>query len=116
MKRIAGHHVGIAQGEAIVFSDFDHDGPMWIGQGQREARHKIRFDEVFREPPSVSVHISMWDISNGANNRADVTAEKITAKGFEIVFRTWGDTRVARVRVGWLAIGALTDDEQWDIP
>ena len=35
-------------------------------------------------------------------------AEGISPEGFEIVFRTWGDTKVARVRVAWQAIGAAT--------
>jgi hypothetical protein len=32
-----------------------------------------------------------------------------------IVFRTWGDTRVARVRADWLAIGALPHEDDWEI-
>ena len=35
----------------------------------------------------------------------DIVAEDVTAIGFTLVFRTWGDTRVARVRADWLAIG-----------
>ncbi len=49
------------------------------------------------------------------NQRADISAEAITAEGFSIVFRTWGDTRVARVRADWLAIGPMQDDEGWDL-
>jgi H-type lectin domain len=42
-------------------------------------------------------------------------AEHITPKGFHIVFRTWADTRVARVRADWLAIGALKSADEWDV-
>ena len=34
---------------------------------------------------------------------------------FDIVFRTWGDTRVARVRVAWIALGAVANDDGWDV-
>ncbi|MGB5558157.1 MAG: H-type lectin domain-containing protein [Paracoccaceae bacterium] len=44
-----------------------------------------------------------------------MSAEDVTPKGFSIVFRTWGDTRVARVRANWLSIGELRDDEDWDV-
>ena len=32
-----------------------------------------------------------------------------------MVFRTWGDTRVARMRIAWIAIGALSDEDDWDV-
>ena len=88
---------------------------MWTGHGDRESRHLISFKEAFTEAPVVNVSISMWDIDNKHNSRADITAEKVTAKGFHLVFRTWGDTRVARVRADWTAIGAVRDDDDWDV-
>jgi hypothetical protein len=57
----------------------------------------------------------MWDTENQHNARADLTAEKITAHQFHLVFRTWGDTRVARVRADWTAIGSVKDDENWEL-
>jgi hypothetical protein len=32
-----------------------------------------------------------------------------------MVFQTWGDTKVARVRIAWMAIGELSDDDLWDV-
>jgi hypothetical protein len=32
------------------------------------------------------------------------------------VFRTWGDTRIARVRIAWMAIGELSEGDDWDVP
>ena len=40
---------------------------------------------------------------------------EITGTGFQLVFRTWGDTRVARVRADWTAIGPVKDDDDWDV-
>jgi hypothetical protein len=45
----------------------------------------------------------------------DISAETITVEGFVIVFRTWGDSRVARVRADWLAIGALRGEDDWEV-
>ena len=47
--------------------------------------------------------------------RADVVAETVTETGFDLVFRTWDDTRVARARIGWMAIGELIDEDDWDV-
>ncbi|WP_338044300.1 H-type lectin domain-containing protein [Paracoccus yeei] len=66
-------------------------------------------------PPVVHVSLTMWDISVGGNQRADVQAIDIDAEGFVVEFRTWGDTRVARVRVGWMAIGALRHVTDFDV-
>ncbi len=40
---------------------------------------------------------------------------EIRAEGFAIVFRTWGDSKVARVRVSWMAIGELFEPDDWRI-
>jgi len=56
------------------------------------------------------------DVEAGtANQRADIQAVNITAEGFELQFSTWGDTRVARVRASWMAIGPLRHADDWDL-
>ena len=115
MKRFSSGSVGIQQGTRVLFSDFADGGVMWTGQGDRESRHMISFKEKFIEPPSVMVSISMWDIDHKHTSRSDITAEKITEKGFQLVFRTWGDTRVARIRADWIALGPMRDDDEWDV-
>jgi hypothetical protein len=114
-RRISGNPVGIQQGTRVLFSDFIDDGPMWAGAGQRESRHHIRFRDAFAEAPAVMVGVSMWDLDKGTNMRADLKAENITESGFELVFRTWDDTRIARVRADWTAIGPLPDEDAWDL-
>ncbi len=90
MKRIASGSIAIAQGSQLLFSDFADGGPMWTGHGPRESRHGVIFSQTFREAPAVTVSISMWDMDQKTNLRADICAEKITEAGFQIVFRTWG--------------------------
>jgi hypothetical protein len=114
MRRFSGL-IGIEQGSKILFSDFAHDGAMWTGNGPREVRQSETFKEAFLEPPAVSVGISMWDIDHKTNSRIDISAEKITAAGFDIVFRTWADTRIARIRADWMAIGLVRDEDDWDV-
>ena len=115
MKRISSNSVGIEQGSRVLFSDFADGGVMWTGQGARESRHLVAFKEAFSEPPSVMASMSMWDIDHKHTSRADITAENITETGFHLVFRTWGDTRVARVRADWMAIGAVKGDDDWEL-
>ena len=98
-----------------MFSDFEDDGQMWRGDGPRQSRETVQFSSTFKSPPHVQVSISMWDISNKSNIRADVQAEKITSSGFQIVFRTWSDTHVARIRVAWTAIGELPNEDDWEL-
>jgi hypothetical protein len=45
--------------------------------------------------------------------RAELVAEEITTEGFDIVFRTWSDSRVARVRAAWMAIGDMPFEDDW---
>jgi H-type lectin domain len=107
--------IGIEQGTRVLFNDFANDGAMWVGYGAREVRHSQLFGTPFPAAPVVMVAISMWDIDHKTNARADVSAEAVTATGFEIVFRTWGDTHVGRIRVDWTAIGETRDDDDWEI-
>lgn len=115
MQIIRGGGIGIAQGDEEVFSDFAQGGEMWTGQGARERRCAVRFDTPFRSPPKVQVSLSLWDVDKGANMRADISAEAVTPEGCELVFRTWGDTRVARVRMAWIAIGEVQSEDDWDV-
>lgn len=115
MKRLQNHLIGIDQGDLLLFSDFEDGGPMWTGTGPRESRHPVTFSEPYRRPPAVHVALSMFDMDEKTNQRADIAAENVTATGFELVFRTWQDTRVARVRAGWLAIGELAHDDDWEL-
>jgi hypothetical protein len=115
MKRFESHAIGIDQGDVILFSDFEDDGEMWKGEGPRAARRTIQFSQAFQDLPAVSLQLSMIDMSNDAYIRADLHTEDVTNTGFDIVFRTWGDTRVARIRVAWQAIGRLPSEDTWDL-
>jgi len=115
MRRLQNHLVGVDDGSVVLFSDFEDGGDMWTGKGPRQRRRAISFTERFRSQPTVMVNLSMWDMDQKTNQRADISAENITTEGFDLVFRTWGDTRVARVRANWMAIGELRHEDDWDL-
>ena len=115
MRRFKSYQLGVDQGSQVLFSDFEHDGAMWTGSGPREFRVQVKFAEGFSTVPLVQVGMSMWDIDQQTNQRVDLAAENITGKGFDIVFRTWGDTKVARVRCDWIAMGQVSDDDDWEL-
>jgi len=115
MKRFSSSTFGIQQGSRILFSDFADGGVMWTGSGARESRHVVRFKQPFADVPVLQVSISMWDTDHKHNARADISAEHITETEFHLVFRTWGDTRVARIRADWMAIGGVKDPDDWEL-
>lgn len=115
MRRFSNHLIGIDQGDVGMFSDFEDGGDMWTGSGARERRRRVEFSTPFRSPPAVQTSVSLWDVDTANAVRAEVSAENITQQGFEIVFRTWLDTRVARIRVAWTAIGELPHEDDWEL-
>ncbi|QUS35769.1 H-type lectin domain-containing protein [Falsirhodobacter algicola] len=115
MKYLNSATIGVTNGSQVLFSDFSNDGPMWTGTGPREMRQAVSFPEAFTADPTVTVSISMWDVAQETALRADICAENISRWGFDLVFRTWSDTRVARVRADWMAIGPVMSEDDWDV-
>ena len=115
MKRLRNPRTGIAQGDLEIFADYVDNGPMWTGDGPRERRKPVKFNEAFATPPAVHVSISLWDMDTSAAIRAELVAENVTRTGFDIVFRTWHDSRIARLRAAWMAIGELPFEDDWDV-
>jgi hypothetical protein len=115
MKKLQNRFIGVDQGETVLFSDYRDGGEMWTGQGPRECRQRVEFSDRFRSPPSVHCSLSLWDMDHGANIRADLVSENVDDRGFDLVFRTWGDTRIARARTRWMAIGELANGDDWDV-
>lgn len=115
MHIINNARVGVAQGAVDLFSDFEEGGDMWTGTGARKRRQRVAFDTPYSVPPAVHVLLTLWDMHSAHNVRADLAAENVTETGFDAVFRTWMDTRVARVRVSWMAIGPVSGEDDWDV-
>ena len=114
MKRTYASTIGVDQGSKLLFSDFETGGEMWDGKGDRERRVPIVFSEAFNSPPSVMVTLEMFDIDQSSNQRAETVVENVTRTGCDIVFKTWGDTKVARARASWMAIGGVKAEDDWE--
>lgn len=115
MKKINTGAVGIESGQDVIFEDFKHGGKMWTDTGPREARKEITFSEAYKSVPVIQCSLTLWDVDSSTNVRSDLQAEKVTTQGFELVFRTWGDTKVARVRASWMAIGEVISEDDWQL-
>ena len=115
MRQFPNTRMGVDQGDEVIFSDFEDGGEMWTGKGPRSRHKAVTFAEPFRNAPVVHVALSLWDVDSDTNVRAELRAEEITERGFDLVFSTWGDTRVARVRISWLAIGELPHPDDWEL-
>ncbi|WP_254368038.1 H-type lectin domain-containing protein [Paracoccus sp. Z118] len=115
MIRFGESSVGVARGALLLFSAFENGGEMWTGSGPRLVRQRVTFGESFLSEPVVHVSLGMWDIDASANQRVDIEADRITPEGFDVVFRTWGDTRVARVRAEWLAFGPVRHTDDFEV-
>lgn len=115
MRRLENRLLGVDQGQVALFSDFENDGPMWSGHGPRAVRIDVAFSQAFKSIPIVQVALSMWDMDQTTNARADLTTEAVTKEGFTLVFKTWGDSKIARARASWLALGEATHEDDWDI-
>ncbi|WP_380053615.1 H-type lectin domain-containing protein [Falsihalocynthiibacter sp. SS001] len=115
MRSIRNHLLGMDQGTLVMFSDFQEDGTMWTGTGKRSYRERVTFDGRFTDPPMVHISFSMWDFAHDTNQRGDISVENVTEDGFDAVFKTWGDTRIARLRVDWFAMGQVAHDDDWEL-
>lgn len=115
MQRLRNPRTGIDQGEVQIFSEFETGGTMWTGTGDRERRKPVVFTEPYARAPAVQVSVSLWDMDTSAAIRAEIRAENISETGFDIVFRTWSDSRIARLRASWMAIGDLPFADDWQV-
>ena len=114
MTKILSSALAIDQGDVLVFSDLEDGGEMWTGKGDRSRTARVNFREQFRERPMVSLGIKMIDADTGANLRYDLILEDVSSTGFNIRFKTWGDTKIARARASWMAIGGVEAEDNWD--
>jgi hypothetical protein len=88
MLRFSSSEIGISQGVVQLVSDYDTNGPLWTGQGDRSVRRKVVFPERFLSPPAVHVTASMWDMDTSVNQRGELVVENVTPIGFDVVFKT----------------------------
>lgn len=72
----------------------------------RSFRTRVAFSRPFLRIPLVHLGIVGFDVSNHDAARLTAVAENVTSEGFDIVLSTWLHSRLWRVDVSWLAVGA----------
>ncbi len=97
--------VQIITGGGELFNHVTTNGPMWYEEGDREVRYKIVFTDSYQKVPHITLGVTGMDSSKAQNLRFTLVAENIDLEGFEIVMKTWGDTKLARASVNWSALG-----------
>lgn len=80
------------------------------GRQQTERVKEIRFPAPgFSEEPEVSVSLRKIDMTGKANiHRLEVHPREITKDGFNLVFKTWLESRVYAATATWIAVGYAT--------
>lgn len=105
----------ILNGDVQIFSDFESDGEMWAGDGDREKVVRVDFDKSFRSAPRVHISLSMLDMQSGTNHRFLLESKNVTRQGFSIKFQTWADTKIARASASWIAFGEAENEDNWQV-
>ncbi|MBY6113308.1 H-type lectin domain-containing protein [Mameliella alba] len=98
-------HLQVVAGRGELFNHVDENLPMWSGIGDRSLTKEIVFDFPFFRMPMITIGLIGIDSAHDQNLRFILEAQRVSEGGFLIVFRTWGDTHIARASVSWQAIG-----------
>ena len=115
MRLFAQSSLGIDTGVVELFSEFEGGGSMWTRQGPRARSQDVIFSRPFQNAPVIQLGVLLWDVDTSVNFRAHTLAEDIRPDGFRLELRTWGDSRIARVQIGWTAFGPVADDSDWTL-
>ncbi|KYR00330.1 discoidin II [Tieghemostelium lacteum] len=81
---------------------------LWTGTGARTTTRKITFPSPFTAAPRVSLGAGMTDTKDDqGQTRWEITAQNITATGFDCVFHVWGANLIYDLRVDYVAVQTL---------
>ena len=105
----APSEISILVGYQELFDHVDPNGEMWDGEGERDVRVRVEFDTPLERAPHVFLSVVQLDSSQAQNLRFQLLADSITNDGFDTVFRTWSDTRLASCLVQWMAMSQSVD-------
>lgn len=94
----------IERGRVEVFNDYPN-GPMWVGSGPRTVSRAITFAAPYGAPPVVQISLAEVDAGNGANLRISTGVRTTSREGAAADVTTWSDTRLASVKLDWVAFG-----------
>lgn len=96
------------QGGELTNASYSVTPDTWTllsGTGERKFTTHVDFKEPYKQPPVVVLSISGMDVLNSANNRLVVAPKNVTANGFDVEYKTWGDSQIWSVFLNWTAFG-----------
>jgi len=107
----------VETGRVALFDHIERNGPMWAGTGPRMVAAPVNFGSVFDSAPGVNLSIGSIDAASQQNLRLRIEAREVTSEGFSVEAPTWGDTRIGRLAVNWIAVGTVAADDEggWDV-
>ena len=76
------------------------------GSGERLDVTPLLFKEKYTTPPKVLVAMNSIDATSPPNLRYDIYPEKITTTGFNMVLRTWADTKLFGSTILYVVLGS----------
>ena len=93
----------MAAGKETIFIHYPNDY-MWTGQGPRGVQKFIHLPSgLFNGTPQVMAALACIDSSEQANLRVDVSVDMISNNYFRVSVDTWADTKLAMIKVAWMA-------------
>jgi hypothetical protein len=95
MMQILDGHVTFA----AAMPTFKH---MRDGFGDRSFRQRVQFPRAFRRVPRVHIGAAGVEVSGESALRFSADVESVDPYGFDLHIRTWGVTKLDRIRVGWV--------------
>lgn len=112
IERLESDALVRVQSGVIVVSDAqaEESGLARPDNGSCEIRRglsgeRVDFKEPFASTPEVLVSLTQIDQETGGNAILRIEVTAIDAGGFNYDLHTWCNTRVARVRAEWIAVG-----------
>ena len=80
---------------------------MNTGSGERTLEERIYFEEKYENIPHVMASISGLDEGNedAPTIRIELKVEEIDTSGFNIIIRTWENSKLFNIKVTWTSFG-----------
>lgn len=75
------------------------------GTGERKFITRIYFRDPYQKPPTVTAFLTGLDVGNDTNHRLTVKPVNVTRTGFDLEYKTWGDSHISSTRSTWTAFG-----------
>ena len=78
---------------------------LYEGSGKRIFRNRINFSESFETPPHLMVALSGFNIRDDYRASLEVSFDRVSNNGFDVLIIAYESASVCEVTVSWLAFG-----------